>query len=66
MAIKVEVEEYCQNCPYFKADIKYPGEMVSVINGVEKGRWFNTNDTVIKCEYRKHCANLAQMIKGDK
>lgn len=36
MAIIVEVESYCQDCPYFKADIKYPSEMVSVINGVEK------------------------------
>ena len=66
MAIIVEVESYCQDCPYFEADIKYPSEMVSVINGVENGRWFNTNDTIIKCEHRKHCANLARMIKGDK
>lgn len=66
MAIIVEVESYCQDCPYFEAVITYPVEIVSEINGREKGRWFVSNDTTIRCEHRKHCANLAQMIKGDK
>ena len=66
MAIIVEVENYCQNCPYFRADIKYPVEFVNEINGRERNRFFMSNDTTIRCEYRKHCANLAQMIKGDK
>jgi hypothetical protein len=43
MAIKLNVEEYCQNCPEFEADI-------------EKCHYtWGWNDTFIYCKHKERC-----------
>ena len=55
MAIKLEVQPYCENCLVFDADVERP---------------LYQTDTVIRCSYRKCCAMLIRYVaeesrKGD-
>ncbi len=50
--IKLEVEKYCENCPYFKADV----ESTIGINAFTKEKKYC--NTVIRCEERKKCKNM--------
>lgn len=60
MAIILDVKDYCQNCPYFEADVEKP-----------ETYWFENvpfivGDTVIRCQYRKNCEySVGQMKKGE-
>lgn len=63
--IKVEVQDYCQDCPYFEADITYPVEYGFLNHDTgERETGFYTNDTTIRCKHRKHCAHLVRVLKG--
>lgn len=54
MAIILDVEDYCQDCPYFEADVEKP-----------ETYWLDT-DTVIRCQYHKNCEySVGQMKKGE-
>ena len=62
--IRVEVEEYCQQCLDFSPDVIKP-ERVRTDGGKE----LEYTDTVIKCKYHKRCAGitrfLEQKLKGE-
>jgi hypothetical protein len=62
--IRIEVEEYCQQCADFVPDVTAP-ERVMI---GDKEVVFQT-DTVIRCEYRRRCAGITRylehQIKGD-
>lgn len=56
--ITLDVEEYCQECPEFEAEvesIKYPDYM--------GGHRIGFCDTVIRCEHRDKCHQLYKHIK---
>ena len=57
MAIKVEVEDYCQECMDFSADVSGPQR-------VRFGNEIALSDTIIRCEYRKRCAALMRYFEG--
>lgn len=50
--IRLEVQDYCQECDYFLADV----ENCRTLYGNDKIR-FRT-DTIIRCERRELCARL--------
>ena len=55
--IVVNVEEYCNDCLDFNADVFAPSRMYS-----EEGECF-IGDTVIKCKYRKRCAAIKRYLE---
>lgn len=63
--IKVEVEEYCQQCLDFTPDVTKPERLYTADNP----DGFIMSDTIIRCEYRKRCAGikryLDQQSKGE-
>ena len=68
--IRVEVEDYCQQCMDFSPDVMKPDRSwlrngrvcYEVVAEAEA-------DTIIRCEYRKRCAGirrfLEQQMKGE-
>lgn len=56
--IKIEVEDYCQNCLDFEADVAKPERLYS---GCEPVTIFG--DTVVRCEYRKRCASIKRYLE---
>lgn len=63
--IRVEVEDYCQQCLDFTPDVTKP-ERLYFNNGEVD---FAMSDTIVRCEYRKRCAGikryLDQQTKGE-
>lgn len=61
--IRLEVEEYCQECLDFTPDVTKP-ERALFVNGE-----VTYTDTIVQCKYRKRCGNierfLRQQAKGD-
>ena len=64
MSIKLNVEEYCQDCLDFEADVTKPTRMYADDDVVRSYRRI-----VVRCKYRKRCANqiryLEQKLKGE-
>lgn len=61
--IKVNVEDYCQQCLDFSPDVIEPARVRS---GDGETHW---SDTIVQCKYRKRCAGirryLEQQMKGE-
>ena len=61
--IRVEVEEYCQECLDFTPDVIKPERTIFV------GGEVIYSDTIVQCKNRKRCSNieryLRQQAKGD-
>lgn len=51
MDIKLEVENYCEDCLYFEPDIIAP---------------IMTTDTVVRCKNRYGCAHVARYLREEK
>jgi len=56
--IKVEVEEYCQQCLDFEPEVEKP-----VAAYTDSDRYIYFGDTIVRCEYRHRCKTMAQHIK---
>lgn len=57
--IKLEVEDYCRECPAFEPDVDTTG-------------WYDPQsqeevirDTIIRCRYRKRCANMVRYLERE-
>lgn len=61
--IRLEVEDYCQQCLDFTPDVTKPERTRDNDGG------FAYTDTIIHCKYRKRCGGIAryleQRVKGD-
>ena len=56
--LKLEVKEYCQNCPDFEADvIKNTGYSINGETGIIY------SNTIIRCEHCSMCEQLHDYIK---
>jgi hypothetical protein len=55
--IRVEVEEYCQQCLDFEPDVTKPERLY--IGVTEK----TFGDTIIRCKYRKRCAAITRFLE---
>jgi len=58
--IKLEVEDYCQNCPNFEV---YTDTCTTVGYGDGIGR-FSLTDHTISCKYREVCIEIHDYIKA--
>lgn len=59
--IKLEIEEYCQNCPDFVPDVDkdHKGEFTHDYESLDRSpKVKRTCNTTIRCAYRKRCAEL--------
>ena len=56
--IRVDVEDYCQECLEFTPDVTSP---IRIDSDDNKTPVFT--DTVIQCKYRKRCANIVRYLK---
>ena len=52
MAIKLEVQSYCENCLVFDADVERPTKLY------DGGTTLYQTDTVIRCSHRNTCDRL--------
>lgn len=56
--IKVEVEDYCQECLDFTPDLIKPERIRT-----EGGQLMYT-DTIVQCKYHKRCAGVARYLQS--
>lgn len=59
--IKLEIEEYCQNCPDFVPDTdkEFKAYFTDDYDGIPPGRKLRRLcKTTIRCKYRKRCDEL--------
>ncbi len=63
--IRVEVEEYCQNCLDFNPDVTKPQRVIAPMTEEP----LHLGNTVIRCSYRNRCASIKRYLerqsKGD-
>lgn len=55
--IRVEVEDYCQHCLDFSADVTSPARIPTNDGDLVMG------DTIVRCEYRKRCSAIERFLK---
>ena len=55
--IKLEVEDYCQECQGFEPDVD-ASDFYNPLNQNE-----NIRDTIVRCRYRKRCANMVRYLE---
>ena len=62
MAIKLEVQPYCEDCPIFEADV----EQAKKIYGDDR-RFddFYITDTYVRCSRRSLCAGLKRYLEKE-
>ena len=60
MAIKLEVEEYCQECADFDADVSSPERMRNAKHEVVM------SDTIVRCSYRNRCRAIKRYLEKQK
>lgn len=58
MSIRLEVENYCQDCMDFSPDVTKPDRVWrSPEDAITLG------DTIIRCEYRRRCGNIKRYLE---
>ena len=59
--IKVDVEEYCQQCLDFTPDVLRPERIVQ--ETLKGNRTEIYSDTIIQCKHRKRCAGITRYLE---
>ena len=62
MAITLKVEDYCQNCPEFEADVDKTKEIAFTHISFNEEVMISTT-TTITCVHRDRCAELRKHIE---
>jgi hypothetical protein len=57
MAIRLEVEGYCQTCMDFSPDVIHPQRIRTADGDVTFG------DTIVQCEHKRRCANIKRYLE---
>lgn len=63
--IRLEVEEYCSQCPEFEPDIERREEVVGCVDFSEPSgyRAVRFCDTVIRCKHAARCEGIRSYLK---
>lgn len=61
MAIKLEVQPYCESCCDFEADVTKP-ERISRFDEEYLITYIRQTDTTVRCKYANRCANLMRYL----
>lgn len=56
--IRLNVEEYCQQCLDFVPDVT-PAERAFAVDGKE----IIQTDTIVQCKYRRRCVNMMRYLE---
>lgn len=60
--IRIDVQPYCDCCLDFTPDVEPPERLYySSYDGGQE--YESTSDTVIRCKYRKRCANMVRYLQ---
>ena len=59
MAIKLEVQPYCEDCTIFSAEVESPQKCYG------DGHIFYQTDTIVHCSRRNLCAGLVRHFKKE-
>lgn len=59
--IKLDVRDYCQNCPNFEADVIKP-----VVLHNMSGKDMTVDDTIVSCVHEHICELVTQTVLSDK
>lgn len=54
--IRLEVEDYCQNCPAFEPEVEHTNIVDSAFN-------IQIIETTVTCENKRVCKNLVRYLK---
>lgn len=65
MAIKLEVESYCESCLDFEADVTKP-ERTTVWTIAPSTATTCQTDTIVKCKYAKRCEAIKRYLEKQK
>lgn len=57
--ITLDVEEYCQNCPDFEADVEKT-QVFAIGKGMKKE---TANETVVRCEHSVKCNTMMNYLR---
>lgn len=57
--IKLEVEDYCQNCPEFEAEVK-KSHAIAIGRGLKEEP---VNETIVKCERSAQCEAIMKYVR---
>lgn len=57
--IRVEVEDYCQNCLEFEPDVSKPDVM-----WIGDQRVVFAGDIIVRCEHRERCREIARFFES--
>ena len=55
--IRLDIQEYCQECRDFKSDVERPVRMVADNDVIIQ------TDTVVRCEYRGRCEAIRRFLE---
>lgn len=58
MAIRLEVEPYCQDCPEFETDVQSPSLYYANFE-----LYMKTGDTVIRCKHKAVCNRIKEHLE---
>lgn len=61
MAIRLEVQPYCEDCLDFEADVEKPNVYYANFDVVE-----TYGDTVIRCSHRNFCERIKNHLEKQK
>lgn len=68
MAIKLEIQPYCENCTIFDADVDRPRKLYKYETGATIYDQYEVlqTDTIIRCEHRNTCAGLMRYLEKER
>ena len=58
--IKLDVEDYCQDCESFVPDTSYDSDTAKTYAGFPAVKIVNT---IVTCHYRRRCANMVRYLE---
>ena len=58
MAIRLEVEPYCQDCPEFETNVQSPSLYYANFE-----LYMKTRDTVIRCKHKAVCNRIKEYLE---
>lgn len=61
--IKLALMPYCDDCPYFEADVQKPGRVQKIIVETDEVVERNCGDTYVRCKNRGICEKVRRYLE---
>lgn len=70
MAIRLEIQPYCESCCDFDPDVTKPEKETLLLhdyrNLIDKGVVVRQTDTIVRCKYAKRCEAIRRYLSQQK